>query len=112
MVKNNKSHPVYTMDESEQVDLLAIALLREYMSKKKYKETLEVFEVECPRSELTITSRSVMNNLLNIPDDIGKACKENGLSTIIEMLCYQRVLKQTKEGEIEEMRKQFRAKYG
>ena len=42
-----------------QIVEFAKALLREYMHKHNFKETLRAFDAECPRSEATIESRQV-----------------------------------------------------
>lgn len=56
-----------SMPKSQQVDLLAQALLREFMHRHGYLETLRTFDEECARNSDTISSRAVMRQLLNIP---------------------------------------------
>uniref|UniRef100_A0A7S1IWY4 mitogen-activated protein kinase kinase n=1 Tax=Eutreptiella gymnastica TaxID=73025 RepID=A0A7S1IWY4_9EUGL len=54
-------------DEEEklgQIAEFAKALLREYMHKHNFKETLRAFDAECPRSEATIESRQVLKENL------------------------------------------------
>eukprot|EP00796_Vickermania_ingenoplastis_P012228 gene12228-8415_t len=58
---------VSTMPVKQQVDLLAQALLREFMHRKGLKETLRTFDEECARTPDTISSRMVMRQLLNVP---------------------------------------------
>nr|CCC89397.1 conserved hypothetical protein [Trypanosoma congolense IL3000] len=91
----------------EQVELLAQALLREYMHRRGYTKTLRTFDTECPRNERTISSRQLMRQLLEIPsnafpsrlsggdaDDDGKAKKKKkSQPTFMEELCSYRVQK-------------------
>lgn len=53
--------------KSQQVDLLSQALLREFMHRHGYLDTLKTFDEECARTGDTISSRNVMRQLLNIP---------------------------------------------
>lgn len=55
------------MPKSNQVDLLAQALLREFMHRHGYLDTLKTFDTECERGADTISSRAVVRQLLNIP---------------------------------------------
>ncbi|RNE98111.1 hypothetical protein TraAM80_08955 [Trypanosoma rangeli] len=51
----------------EQVEALAQALLREFMHRRGYTKTLQMFDRECPRDARTIASRQLMRQLLEIP---------------------------------------------
>ncbi|KAG8343764.1 hypothetical protein ERJ75_001763900 [Trypanosoma vivax] len=53
----------------EQGELLAQALLREFMHRRGYTKTLRAFDAECPRDERTISSRQLMRQLLEIPSN-------------------------------------------
>lgn len=58
---------ISSLSTSQQVDLLAQALLREFLHRRGFRDTLRAFDEECPRGESTISSRMVMRRLLNIP---------------------------------------------
>lgn len=58
---------VSELDRKKQVDLLAQGLLREYMHRRGFTETLKTFDTECPRTAETIASRMAMRRLLNVP---------------------------------------------
>lgn len=79
----------------EQVDLLAQALLREFMHKRQYRDTLVMFDEECPRDEHTISSRALMAELMMISPERTALLKTEGIETIMEMLCKMRVDKAT-----------------
>jgi ubiquitin carboxyl-terminal hydrolase MINDY-3/4 len=79
----------------EQVDLLSQALLREFMHKRHFKETLAMFDEECPRDERTISSRALMTELMLISPDLAARLKAEGIETIMEILCSMRVEKAT-----------------
>lgn len=95
----------------EQVELLAQALLREFMHRRGYTKTLRAFDAECPRDERTISSRQLMRQLLEIPSnafpsrlsggeeaDDGKGKKEKKAQpTFMEELCSYRVQKREVE---------------
>lgn len=66
-VANEVFDTVDAMTKKQQVDLLAQALLREFMHRRGYTETLKTFDMECERTKDTISSRMVMRRLLNIP---------------------------------------------
>lgn len=85
--------PVYSLPHDEQVDLLAQALLREYMHKKGFKGTLAAFDEENPRDERTISSRSVMGDLMALDKQRQEEMKVRGVDTIMEALCYTRAEK-------------------
>lgn len=80
----------------EQVNQLAQALLREYMHRKGYKVTLQKFDEENPRTEATISSRSVMNNAM-LMDAINARNKSKPkdiqCGTFMELLCAYRLHK-------------------
>eukprot|EP00760_Papus_ankaliazontas_P012805 PhM_4_TR15565/c0_g1_i1/m.98406 len=93
----------------ERVEELAQALLREFMHKKKYYKTLQQFDTEKPRTEKTIGSRSVMNDLMALTsvrerlthsDDCEVDVKA---ATIMEVLCAQRLGKRSLAHEIEQI---------
>ena len=52
------------MATARQHDLLAQALLREYMHRRGFKATLQVFDAESPRDGATVSSRAAMAGLL------------------------------------------------
>ncbi|EAN96036.1 hypothetical protein TcCL_NonESM05176 [Trypanosoma cruzi] len=88
--------PVHTMPHERQVELLSEALLREYMHKRKFKETLETFDVEHPRDGDTIASRALMSDLMALSPETQRALKVEGVETIMEMLCFLRVQRRMK----------------
>lgn len=57
---------VLQLPARQQIDLLAQALLREYMHRKGYKGTLAAFDSENPRTEITISSRQLMTQLMQL----------------------------------------------
>ncbi|CAJ1987034.1 hypothetical protein conserved [Leishmania donovani] len=67
--KEKTARLVASLSRHEQVELLAQALLREYMHRRGLRETLRTFDAENPRDERTISSRALMRQLLNIPVD-------------------------------------------
>jgi hypothetical protein len=81
--------PVYRLGEDEQVELLAQALLREYMHRKQFKRTLAAFDAEHPRDERTVSSRAVMYDLMHLAH-VMPGMKERGIETIMEALCCMR----------------------
>jgi hypothetical protein len=78
--------PVYRATEDEQVELLAQALLREYMHRKQFKRTLESFDAEFPRDDRTVSSRAVMYDLMHLAH-VMPGMKDRGIETIMEALC-------------------------
>lgn len=108
MSKKNVSatmEQVKALPHNTQVDLLAQALLREYMHRKSYKKTLHMFDQECPRDGNTISSRQVMNDALALQQiqEENKALTQktatnsfgslNAFDTIMDVLCWHRVCK-------------------
>ena len=102
------------LSRAETVEQLSAALLREYMHKKKYKDTLAQFDLENPRVPgKTITSRALMGELMGMDAiqsrnarriQIAQAAAEiDGsnpdsvaeLQTFMELLCGYRVRKRT-----------------
>lgn len=79
----------------EQVDLLSQALLREFMHKRQFKDTLAMFDEECPRDERTISSRALMTELMYVSPELTARLKADGIETIMEILCSMRVEKAT-----------------
>ena len=79
----------------KQVDLLAQALLREYMHRKGYHRTLSKFDEENPRGETTISSRQLMHSLMALDDTLAPRNKKRAkpLGTIMELLCSYRLRK-------------------
>ncbi|KPA75728.1 hypothetical protein ABB37_08274 [Leptomonas pyrrhocoris] len=65
--KDKTARLVAALSCREQAELLAQALLREFMHRRGLHETLKAFDEENPRDERTISSRAVMRQLLNIP---------------------------------------------
>ncbi|KAK7198957.1 hypothetical protein NESM_000863100 [Novymonas esmeraldas] len=65
--KEKTARLVESLSRHEQVDLLAQALLREFMHRRGLRETLRAFDTESPRDARTIASRALMRQLLNIP---------------------------------------------
>lgn len=60
------SDVVQSLDAAEKVNLLAQALLREFLHRRGFKRTLSTFDVECPRNDKTIASRQLMNDLMKL----------------------------------------------
>lgn len=88
--------PQTTLSLEEQVDQLSQALLREYMHKKQFKETLKVFDEENPRNDKTISSRALMAELMNLTPSAMAQMKGLGIDTIMDMLCHIRLEKAEK----------------
>ena len=93
-----------SVPHDEQVDLLSQALLREYMHKKKFTETLKSFDEENPRDHRTISSRALMSDMLHL-QSILPACKSHGIDTIMEALCYYRREKQLAHVAVDDVRR-------
>eukprot|EP00668_Euglena_longa_P046349 GGOE01062034.1.p1 GENE.GGOE01062034.1~~GGOE01062034.1.p1 ORF type:complete len:554 (-),score=207.83 GGOE01062034.1:165-1826(-) len=53
-------------DQLERIEELSKALLREFMHKRGYKETLKAFDAECPRGSGTLDSRQVLKEQLHM----------------------------------------------
>ncbi|KAG5492620.1 hypothetical protein JKF63_01199 [Porcisia hertigi] len=90
-VKDIADAPVYNMAHEEQVQLLSDALLREYMHRRGFLQTLKAFDHEHPRDEKTISSRALMSDLVALKPDDQQRMKGEGIETIMEMLCNLRV---------------------
>eukprot|EP01063_Lacrimia_lanifica_P023453 TRINITY_DN3098_c0_g1_i1.p1 TRINITY_DN3098_c0_g1~~TRINITY_DN3098_c0_g1_i1.p1 ORF type:complete len:334 (+),score=170.47 TRINITY_DN3098_c0_g1_i1:147-1148(+) len=78
-----------------QVDELAKALLREYMHKRGFMETLRAFDAEDPRGEFTIGNRSLMMDMMFL--------KQKSASSIMEAICQRRLNKKASQGEVDAM---------
>jgi hypothetical protein len=100
--KEKTARLVASLSCKEQAELLAQALLREFMHRRGLHETLKAFDQENPRDERTISSRALMRQLLNIPvaDRPSRlqptACAANGKPlppTFMEELCSYRLTK-------------------
>ncbi|KAH8613834.1 putative protein of unknown function (DUF4205) [Trypanosoma vivax] len=104
--KGIEDAPVYSMAHERQVELLSEALLREYMHKRKFTETLRVFDEENPRGSDTITSRALMSDLMALKPETQKSMKNDGVETIMEMLCCLRVQRRM---EVEELKRRASA---
>ncbi|CAD2216845.1 hypothetical protein ADEAN_000432300 [Angomonas deanei] len=100
--KDISNAPVYRMNHEDQVRLLSEALLREYMHKLGFKETLKAFDEENPRGEETISSRALMSDLMALHPDTSATLKEKGLETIMEMLCGLRVERRMEVAALQE----------
>lgn len=100
--------PIYTLPHTDQVDLLAQALLREFMHRKKFSETLSTFDAECPRTEKTVSSRAVMSDLMEIPPPKVHQMKESGYETFMEILCCDRLEKRKKGHRTAELQAKLR----
>lgn len=98
--------PIYGASREEQVDLLAQALLREYMHKRKFHATLKVFDEENPRNDRTVSSRAVMMDLMEL-GALQSLKSEKGMETIMEMLCYQRICKEQKSEAMKAIREEL-----
>ena len=61
----SNAEAVMALPKKDRVDVLAQALLREYMHRRGFKATLAAFDAECPRTETTISSRQLMVALLS-----------------------------------------------
>ena len=95
------------MGEETQVDLLAQALLREYMHRKKFSNTLKTFDEENPRDENTVSSRAVMADLMHLSPERIAAMKSRDLETFMEILCADRVDKHEKLLAVARLRKEL-----
>ncbi|ORC92340.1 uncharacterized protein TM35_000045540 [Trypanosoma theileri] len=101
--KKELSSSVHQMPHERQVELLSEALLREYMHKRKFAETLRAFDEENPRDSDTISSRALMSDLMALKPETQRLLKADGVETIMEMLCYLRVKRRL---ELEELKRQ------
>ncbi|KAG5484503.1 hypothetical protein LSCM1_07875 [Leishmania martiniquensis] len=100
--KDKTARLVESLSRHEQVELLAQALLREYMHRRGLRETLRAFDAENPRDERTISSRALMRRLLNIPVE-GRPSRlqptasspsvKTQAPTFMEELCSHRLVK-------------------
>eukprot|EP01060_Flectonema_neradi_P034225 TRINITY_DN5947_c0_g1_i3.p2 TRINITY_DN5947_c0_g1~~TRINITY_DN5947_c0_g1_i3.p2 ORF type:complete len:165 (+),score=35.19 TRINITY_DN5947_c0_g1_i3:109-603(+) len=93
--KKKTTSKILSCPRDQQIDEVAVGMLREYMHKRGYKETLSVFDTEMPRSDVTIQSRQLMMDLLHY----GSPCD----SSIIEFVCKNRVNKQRLKKEISKL---------
>ncbi|CCD12239.1 unnamed protein product [Trypanosoma congolense IL3000] len=105
--KKDSDAPVYSLPHERQVELLSEALLREYMHKRKFTETLRAFDEENPRGSDTISSRALMSDLMTLKPETQKSMKSDGIETIMEMLCCLRVRRRL---EVEDLKKRAAAK--
>ncbi|KAG5509867.1 hypothetical protein JKF63_07512 [Porcisia hertigi] len=100
--KEKTARLVESLSRHQQVELLAQALLREYMHRRGLHETLRTFDQENPRDERTISSRALMRQLLNIPVE-GRPSRLQPTSssakpqapTFMEELCSYRLTKRS-----------------
>ncbi|CCW69409.1 unnamed protein product [Phytomonas sp. Hart1] len=123
--KNLDNAPVYRMPHEQQVHLLSNALLREFMHRRGFLDTLKTFDQENPRDADTISSRALMSDLMDLDAMNQKRLKSMGIETIMEMLCALRVEHRQEmnqlteeanadvpeapsEDELEELRKMYR----
>jgi hypothetical protein len=114
----SKDAMVHALPAAEKVNLLAQALLREFLHRRGYKQTLGIFDQECPRTDKTISSRQLMIDMMKLSKiqersakraastaaatvDGGKrsgrgapAAAKPATSTFMELLCGYRVRKQ------------------
>eukprot|EP00698_Gefionella_okellyi_P018887 TRINITY_DN5716_c0_g1_i1.p1 TRINITY_DN5716_c0_g1~~TRINITY_DN5716_c0_g1_i1.p1 ORF type:complete len:591 (-),score=102.47 TRINITY_DN5716_c0_g1_i1:1106-2878(-) len=76
------------MSSDEEIDILAQAILREFMARKGCKATLAAFDAERPRNEKTISSRTAIVKALSIEKLVRKN-KERAspFATMLEMIC-------------------------
>eukprot|EP01065_Artemidia_motanka_P048176 TRINITY_DN7719_c0_g1_i1.p1 TRINITY_DN7719_c0_g1~~TRINITY_DN7719_c0_g1_i1.p1 ORF type:complete len:666 (+),score=182.92 TRINITY_DN7719_c0_g1_i1:93-2090(+) len=83
---------IWKYEHPIQVDELAQALLREFMHRKNFLQTLAAFDRESPRSSRTIASRLLMGDMMHI-QDTQRRMKEEGrdAETIMGMLCMLRM---------------------
>lgn len=95
------SSPVYHMEHERQVSLLSDALLREYMHRKGFRNTLSAFDKENPRDSDTVSSRAVMADLMDLLPEQQQRLKREGIETIMEMLCDLRI---ERRQEVESLR--------
>jgi hypothetical protein len=95
MSKEAVADAVRRLPAEQQVDLLAQALLREYMHRKGYHKTLAKFDEENPRGETTISSRQLMHSLMAIDNSLAPRNKLRAkpFGTIMELLCSYRIRK-------------------
>ncbi|ESL07660.1 hypothetical protein TRSC58_04647 [Trypanosoma rangeli SC58] len=93
---------VDSLPHERQVELLSEALLREYMHKRKFTETLQTFDVEHPRDADTIASRALMSDMMALDPETQRMLKDEGVETIMEMLCLLRVRRRL---ELEELKR-------
>eukprot|EP00759_Apiculatamorpha_spiralis_P052170 PhF_6_TR5619/c0_g1_i2/m.8151 len=90
--KTIDAETVLSFSKADQIEELSRALLREYMHKKKYFETLRIFDEECPRTTNTINSRAVMASLMYL-EPLQSRTTVQGANTIMEILCEDRAKK-------------------
>ncbi|CCW70274.1 unnamed protein product, partial [Phytomonas sp. Hart1] len=104
--KEKNAALVASLSSSEQADLLAQALLREYMHRRGFFETLRAFDGECHRNERTISSRLMMKKLLCIPameTHPLHLSSSHEVPTFMEQMCSYR-LRKPHEGARQELR--------
>ncbi|KAG5484889.1 hypothetical protein LSCM4_07662 [Leishmania orientalis] len=102
--KEKTARLVESLSRHEQVELLAQALLREYMHRRGLRETLRAFDAENPRDERTISSRALMRHLLNIPVEgrpsrlqptVSSSSEKPQAPAVMEELCSYRLVKRS-----------------
>ncbi|KPI82866.1 hypothetical protein ABL78_8119 [Leptomonas seymouri] len=102
--KERAARLIASLSSTEQSELLAQALLREFMHRRGLHETLKAFDTESPRDERTISSRAVMRHLLNIPVEGRPSRLQPSVSastgkalppTFMEELCSYRLTKRS-----------------
>ena len=91
--KENKDPPaILSASPDAQVDETSKGLLREFMHSKKFKKTLQAFDIEQPRSVNTIASRALMSDLLVLQKlQERNTKKEKPRTTLLEIFCEERV---------------------
>eukprot|EP00755_Sulcionema_specki_P017455 Sspe_Gene.64412::Locus_38055_Transcript_1_1_Confidence_1.000_Length_2087::g.64412::m.64412 len=83
---------IWKCKHEEQVDELAQALLREYLHKKGFQETMRIFDTEQPRTDRTISSRTLMADMMVLEKCHKRnQARESPLGSIMEMLCDARL---------------------
>jgi ubiquitin carboxyl-terminal hydrolase MINDY-3/4 len=102
-------HPVLQLDRDTQAKLLSEALLREFMHKRKFLQTLKQFDIENPRNEMTITSRALMQELMTMQKVMPQMKSQHGIESIVEAVCEHRIEKKHHLQEMKEMEKEIEA---
>eukprot|EP00756_Hemistasia_phaeocysticola_P001963 Hpha_TRINITY_DN11357_c0_g1::TRINITY_DN11357_c0_g1_i1::g.63090::m.63090 len=92
--------PIWKETREVQVEELTFSLLREYMHRKGFKESLAAFDKEVPRSEKTIASRALMHDMMHTEVLVhGNKKRGEEWATIMEVLCEHRLaLRSVRQG--------------
>eukprot|EP01062_Namystynia_karyoxenos_P033296 TRINITY_DN24500_c1_g1_i1.p1 TRINITY_DN24500_c1_g1~~TRINITY_DN24500_c1_g1_i1.p1 ORF type:complete len:733 (+),score=212.54 TRINITY_DN24500_c1_g1_i1:86-2284(+) len=90
--KGTSDAEIWSCSREEQVEELAQALLREYMHRKGFRDTLAAFDQEQPRTARTIGSRALMGDMMHI-QKMQQQAKQSGAKnvTIMGMLAESRL---------------------